>query len=290
MSAWFQMCWARVPYEQSTRPAEGFLASEISRSVSKIHDKFPQWFEVANSINELAMRILPLLQPVKTNDQQLLVAALYGRALTSFQSAYILAERGLTADARTVVRAAVETTVVLNAVVHDPSVSDLLVLRHQWHNRKLLKSWVDDPQAIVAMSAVQLAEFKAAIAQIDSTHPRVKDRGDPLIISNLAIKTGLLWLYNSVYRPTSGDAAHTSLQTLERHIQADDASEIQGLKFGPDVGNVCDTLSAAISTLLPAMRASIGLFDAPQFEPELNARTEAWKNLGIPANSAKVST
>lgn len=203
----------------ATRPNEGFLSSEISRSVSKIHDGFPLWFEVANSINELGMRILPLLQPVKTNDQQLLVAALYGRALTSFQSAYILAERGLTADARTVVRAAVETTVVL------------------------------------------------------------------------ALKTGLLWLYNSVYRPTSGDSAHTSLQTLERHVQADEASEIQGLRFGPDVANVCDTLSAAISTLLPAIKASITLFHVPQFGPELDACTEAWKSLGIPPkNSVKANS
>jgi hypothetical protein len=270
----------------ATRPTEGFLSSEISRSVSKIHDRFPQWFKAANSINELGMRILPLLQPVKTNDQQLLVAALYGRALTSFQSAYILAERGLTADARTVVRAAVETTVVLNAVVRDPSVSDLLVLRHQWHNRKLLKSWIDDPQAVAAMSAAQLTEFKAAIASIDFTHPCVKDRGDPLIIASLALKTGLLWLYNAVYRPTSGDSAHTSLQTLERHVQADEASEIQGLRFGPDVANVCDTLSAAISTLLPAIKASITLFHVPQFGPELDACTEAWKSLGIPPKNS----
>jgi len=266
----------------TSRAAEGFLSSEVSLSVSRIHARFPQWFKVADSLNELAMRILPSLQPAKDSDQQLLVATLYGRALTSFQSAYILAERGLTADARTVVRAAVETTVVLNAVVHDASMSELLVLRHQWHNRKLLKSWVDDPQAVAAMSPEQLAEFKTAINQIDSTHPRVKDIKDPLNIATLASKTGLLWLYNAVYRPTSGDAAHTSLQTLERHVQADAAAEIQGLKFGPDVGNVCDTLSAAISTLMPAIRASIMLFDIPQFHAELDGNAEAWKALGVP--------
>jgi Family of unknown function (DUF5677) len=70
------------------------------------------------------------------------VALLFGRALTSLQSVVILAERGLSADSRTVLRAAAETTIVLCAVAADAGVADQLVLRHQWHRRKLLTSWL----------------------------------------------------------------------------------------------------------------------------------------------------
>lgn len=138
-----------------SRPTEGFLSSEVSLSGSRIHAIFLQWSKVADSLNELAMRILPSLQSAKDSDQPLLVVTLYGRALTSFQSAYILAKRGLTADARTVVRAAVETTVVLNAIVQESTMSDLLVLRHQWHDRKLLESWAYDSQAVAAIERHQ---------------------------------------------------------------------------------------------------------------------------------------
>ena len=72
----------------------------------------------------------------------MVAAALYGRALASYQSALILAERGLIADARTVVRAAAEAVIVLSAVAKDAGVCDLLVDRHVWHHVKMRKAWL----------------------------------------------------------------------------------------------------------------------------------------------------
>ena len=90
-------------------------------------------------------------------------AALYARTLTSFQAAYVLTERGMLADARTVVDAVAETAIVC----------------------------------------------------------------------------------------ASGDAAHTSIGALNRHIRADAQGNILGLKFGPDVGDLPATLSDGIRASNP---------------------------------------
>jgi hypothetical protein len=99
---------------------DGLLSSELSASIAKIRADFAPWFKVATSLSNPGMRVLPVLKPNKTSDQQLLAAALYGRVLTYFQSTYVLTERGLLGDARAIVSVAVETTVVLSALVQDP--------------------------------------------------------------------------------------------------------------------------------------------------------------------------
>ena len=80
--------------------------------------------------NALGMQVLPNAKASTTDNQQLIAAALYGRTLTSFQAAIVLAERGMIGDARTIVRAAAETAIVLAAVAQDAAVCDLLIDRH----------------------------------------------------------------------------------------------------------------------------------------------------------------
>jgi hypothetical protein len=115
-------------------PAEGFLSQDVAALVEQIKLQFAPWFRVAMRFSSLGMRLLPALKPNTNNNQQLLAATAYGRTLTSFQRAYILAERGLSADARTVVRSAAETAIFMAALSKGKSVGDLLVKRHFYHH------------------------------------------------------------------------------------------------------------------------------------------------------------
>src|SRR2546426_12428353 len=111
------------------------------------------------------------------------------------------------ADARTVVRAAAETAIVLCAVVKDAAVCDLLIDRHFWHHRKLRNAWLNDPQAIAEMTAEDIEAVKTILAEADEYHPKSKDlKTDPVAIASLAQKAEVTALYNAVYRPASGDA------------------------------------------------------------------------------------
>lgn len=263
--------------------SEGFLSSSIATSIANIRADFAPWFATADSFNELGMRVLPAAKADQSSNQQVVAAALYGRTLTSFQAAYILAERGMLSDARTVVRAAAETAIVLCAVIQDSSVCNLLIDRHFWHHRKLRYAWLNDPQAVAEMTSEQVDAVKATVTEADKTHPRAQQlKGDPVSIATLAQQAGVTALYNAIYRSTSGDAAHTSIDALNRHISADAQANIVGLKFGPAADDLPATLSDAISVLGHALQAVIDVFRLPQFSDDLARCVASWKALGVP--------
>ena len=187
------------------------------------------------------------------------------------------------ADARTVVRAAAETAFVLAALARDAAVLDLLELSHYYARRKLYGVWLRDSAARDIMKPEEIAALKQNIADIDRDYPTVKDMGgDPLKIANMAGQAGLISIYNAVYRATSGDAAHTSMTALERHIRADAAGNIQSMTVGPEVGDLTDTISAAITVLSLVIEASTKLFAVQKFTNDLRECMAKWQALGLP--------
>jgi Family of unknown function (DUF5677) len=265
--------------------SQGFLSANMAVSTAKIRRDFAAWFAVAEGFNALAMRVLPNAKAATDNNQQVVAAALYGRVLTSFQAAVILSERGLIADARTVVRAAAETAIVLSAVAKDAAVCDLLIDRHVWHHVKIRKAWLRDPQATAQITPAEAAAVKETIADAEAQFPQSKTlKADPVQIAALAEKAGVMALYNTVYRSTSGDAAHTSLDALNRHIRVDANGDIAGMKFGPSGDDLPATLSDAISVLGFALHAVADLFQIPGLIDDLAARVGEWKALGAPAD------
>lgn len=269
---------------------EGFLSDDLSSSVANIRRDFASWFDVATAFNALGMRVLPKVTADQASNQQLIAATLYGRTLTSFQAVFLLSERGMLSDARTVVRAATETAIVLVAVLKDETICDRLVERHFWHHRKLRNAWLNDPAAIKEMTTQDVAAIEACIADIDAQHPTVKElKRDPIEVAALASAAGVTDLYNAVYRPTSGDAAHTSIDALNRNVHADAQANITGLKFGPDVSDLTSTLSDSMSVLGHALHAVIEHFQLKEFDVELHESIAQWKGLGIPARFANVA-
>ena len=91
-------------------------------------------------------------------------------------------------------------------------------------------------------------------------------------------------LYNTVYRSTSGDAAHTSLDALNRQIRVDASGDIAGMKFGPSSDDLSVTVSDAISVLGFALHAVADLFQITGLIDELATGVAEWKALGVPAD------
>ena len=269
--------------EGAKSPRQSFLDPEaMAGVVERIRSQHAPWFNLADRAHGIAVRALPMIRPPVEDNQRLVAAALYGRTLTSFESAYLLAERGLSADARSLVRALVESTIVLCALAVDPpSVLDQLLCRELVNRRKLLNAWLEDPEAIAAMSEEKKTMFRESLAEVRRMRPDLKD--DPIDVRRLAGTCGLLSMYNTAYRMLSSDSAHASLQSLEHHIKAN-SSEILGLKYGPDPVFVPRTLSSAVPTLLSATFCATELFGVlSYFRSELEETLASWKALGEPS-------
>jgi hypothetical protein len=148
--------------------ADGFLG-DLSPAIVRIRYEFANWFAVVCDLNRLGMSLFPLLKPRQEDHQLILAGTLYGRCLLSIQGAVLLAERGLAADTRTIVRAATETAITLGALVKHESVIDLLLLRYAYAERAMRNAWLQDPEAVAMMSAEQVAAVRCVIANLSTT-------------------------------------------------------------------------------------------------------------------------
>ncbi|CAJ0734840.1 hypothetical protein R16034_00020 [Ralstonia edaphis] len=261
----------------------GFLAIS-PESIANIRRDYESWFAAAERFNELAMQVLRKVKPNGNSEQQVVGAALYGRALTSLQAALVLSERGMIADARTVVRAAAETVIVLSALAKDSGVCSLLLDRHVWHHAKMQRVWLNDRQIKAQLTPAESANVSDTLAAIEAQFPQSKTlKVDPVAIATLAATGGVTVLYNSVFRATSGDAAHTTLDTLNRHVRVDSHGDIIGMKFGPCADDLAVTLSDAISVIGFGLHAVADLFQIPELVDQLAECVAEWKALGAPA-------
>ncbi|KXW57130.1 hypothetical protein FEMY_23510 [Ferrovum myxofaciens] len=255
-----------------------------------IRKNFAPWFEVSDSFNNLGMRLLGAVDPSssKDNNQQMHVVALYLRTLTSFQAVCVLTERGMLADARVVVRAAIETAIVLFALVKDASVCDQLLEKDYWQRLKLGSVALNDPEYLAQTPSKEIEIIEAAIQEIKNKRPNLKSSDpDPVNVADLAKKAGVTSYYNVIFRWTSGDATHTSLAAIKRHCIVDSNNEVTGLKYEPDVTDLPATLHFAMLTLDLAVGAVYTLFNLTQFNKEQRQCMDNLQALGIPPSQYK---
>jgi hypothetical protein len=256
---------------------EGFLSPEFSKTVAQIRRDHRAWFDMLNMCNRLAMDVLPCVKPGTSDNQKLLEAGLYGRAVQSFQAIALLGERGMSGDARTVLRSLCETVIVQRRTAQDARFVDKLVERHDYHRRTLGNALLRDRPAMANMDSEQVRKLQAVIEEITAQYPA--GRPTDINLADEAATAGGTAMYNVIFRPTSGDAAHAGLNALDRHFAVDEKDKISGLRFGPDASELADTLSLAISLLLHVMDSAIESFSLAEFRAGLAGCLESWKTL-----------
>jgi hypothetical protein len=260
---------------------QSYLDPEASAQlVARIRSLNPEWFALADASLLVALHVLALTEPSTSDNVQVVAAPLMARVVTSFQSTYLLAERGLCSDARSIVRGQIESALTLGALVVRPQDTlDLLMRRDVVHRKKLLGSWLNDPEAVAVLTTERQREFSQAIATLEQEFPGLKN--DPLNLAELARWQNAMWLYNGGYRIFSGDSAHTSLLSLQNHhIRANADGEILSLKYGPDPALVSNTLFSAISSLNWAAKSATLIFNLRQFYAVLDDLKNKWQALG----------
>jgi Family of unknown function (DUF5677) len=240
-----------------------------------IRQRHAPWFVFAEKLNRLAMTVM--LREVPRVPEELYVSTLYARAVTMFQGAVRLAERGMAAEARTLVRGCAETAIALGCVRRDRGFFGQLDEDYDKHRIALANDLLRVPEDDPNISAAQRADLHHLIAELSAQyqppHPQRINWADA------AVAGGMTDLYRTVYRETSGDSAHVGLKALERHVQTDASGTILGLRFHPDVEGVDDTISQAIASLSHATEAKLkGLGDAAT-EAQLRALVREWSDL-----------
>src|SRR5260370_35572255 len=64
---------------------EGFLSPDLASWIAATRFQFKDWFDLVDSFNQEAMKVLLAIKPSQSENQQLVASLLYRRALQSFQ-------------------------------------------------------------------------------------------------------------------------------------------------------------------------------------------------------------
>jgi hypothetical protein len=106
----------------------GFLSDEIDtfRTVVRTKNPYRQWFEFAGELNLYGSEAIRAHRFNERDTQRMTISALFIRSHQSLQVAMILIERGMIADARTVLRTLVEGAIAQIALAADAGVIDQL--------------------------------------------------------------------------------------------------------------------------------------------------------------------
>jgi hypothetical protein len=254
---------------------EGFLEDAERERIANIRHRHAQWFSIVEKLNRLAMMVLLRERPMV--NEEVYIGTLYARAVSMFQGVVRLAERGMGAEARTLVRACAETAIALGCVRRDKGFFDRLDEDYDKHRLALANDLLrlvpeDDPN----LSVEQRTELQQFVDGLSAQYSPAKSR--PINWADAAVAAGLTDLYVIIYRTTSADGAHVSLKALERYLQVDGRNNIKGFRFSPEF-EIADTLSAAIAALMHATEAKLSGAGDAEGERQWRELIHEWNDL-----------
>lgn len=226
----------------------GFLSPDLDNWRANVRKGFPERFGLLDEINVVVQRCLADLGklPPRPDDDprgRLLTCALWTRQLHLFQGTVINLERGMVANARTLMRSAFETLFFVGASLWVPDFYRTAMCDYKFQQDKLLRMHIgvlksapepdpDTPERVARLERV-LAEHHEQTAEYECK---------PAGFKNIADAASMGMVYDTYYRALSTDAAHVNVWALMNHFNAEDG----GIKHGPAVGDYRDTLNIAI--------------------------------------------
>jgi uncharacterized protein DUF5677 len=166
----------------------------------------------------------------------------------------VLVERGMIADARTVLRTLVEGGIAQIALAADAGVIDQLVAAHRKHQLTICREMLADEKCCEQLSPAQIAQLEATVSELNSLKGVPGEEPRAINWADLA-KKHCPDLYLLLYRPLSSDGVHTTVDAINRHLEADEEFHITGLKGGPELTDIVETLSIACLSFIWALNS-----------------------------------
>jgi Family of unknown function (DUF5677) len=248
-----------------------YLAPEMAGWLTVNRKRNREWFELAFEINRLAQQLWNELPSVLNESAwKFTTRLLYLRGINSFQAAVILSNHGLTIDAGTQTRSAFEDLFCLAASKQDEALVARLV-RAQNNSRKKIARAVSQLPADLGLEAATAAKLK----EFADTY----EDGQQLNFAEIADVGSLKPVYDVYYRSLSHDAAHPTLDSLERLLRTNANGDIEGFATGPDQPDIGRTLAYACVAGFYLISTMVQFFENTPVHEGVTAIFDAYKKL-----------
>jgi len=207
---------------------DGFLSEDIQEWIGKHRRENKDIFNLCSDLNTLCQKLLLSLKPKKDDSQKVIVTILFIRILSHFQGINILTERGMLAEARSLLRGMLDATFAAVALAKHQELVTEFVNDDHWQRLKCLNSFGNLPKKIKKRHRVgqnKLKELKESI-QKEIDDKEIK----PLTSEYLARKADLLFYYNTLYVILSS-SIHSRIRDMDQYFDEGDINEQEALSF-----------------------------------------------------------
>lgn len=218
----------------------GYLSPESANWIAKNRGEHSGWFSHVDRLNRLAQRAVFAVSADEDSNREVVSILVFLRALFHFQAVVLLAERGMTVEARSLARGSLEAAFCLRALIADDAFLDQLV-RADTHHRKNIVSALTGPSHRHFLDPSRIPALESFLIELKSS-----GKTAPLNVEQTAKMGGLHEVYQTIYRALSGDASHVSASSLNRYMADADEGKTT-IAVGPVVpaGEIDETLQAA---------------------------------------------
>lgn len=244
--------------------AGGFLADDLTEFRKNVRIKHAIDFSHMERTNALAMRILWTLPLADLDDAKAHAIMCYTRAVQSFQGVILMAERGAMTEARILLRALAETLFLALGLFEKPDMLARLQEDHAAHRKGVANAIID--MNIAGKTGADISRFEQEVKDVRT---RYGDKPRSIKWSALAYEVGVGEIHEAAYRFTSGDAAHATLASLNRHVKAKDGGDLHQFIFKPTDDDLGWTFRAALASMVKLMELAVTKMSASRFEQDL---------------------
>jgi hypothetical protein len=251
----------------------GFLSDGIEASIARIRAENAAWFQLAGDTNIVLMRAMTAAMTATkgTNwSREAVAVRILMRSSGTFQGVILLAERGMVAQSRMLVRSIIEDSFCAAGLVDKPD--------------DIIKMLRDDAEA----SRRNQAKFIVAQQLGNSTEDLVRleaiteemDKKVKLINQKEMAKLGPMLPQYLNYQRLSDDSVHTSASSLNKHVAANADHTGWSYKLGPgQKDDNAATLHRALLATLPVGIVVTQIIPDPVNNAALMALAERFRTL-----------
>ncbi len=255
---------------------QGFLDDETQVVQQIVRDRYSDWRELLLRLSKVAVANQHAIRVPLDCDPCRYAAVAYARTLSTTQGAVRLLEIGLVPQARTLLRAAMETMFALVALTKTPAFIDRLLEGHKAERRRIagnVRGW-EAPE--LKAQAEHLEASGALQSSIDS-------KAKKLTTFQVAEAAQLQEWYRGPYMVFSW-SVHGAPADLDRHVVLSADKQVESLRNEPEIDKQESTWMAAIEILLMSTEALATLFsnvDRTQLEQINTEKLDLAKKSGL---------
>jgi len=228
---------------------DGFLSNEADEGRNLVLNSYREAFVLAKDLNRQAMRLFREYSLCMNNEVKIAIAALMTRIVETYQGVIIMLERGMTSQARMLVRSQLEALFQMAAMVKNPNLYDSYAAKHYRSTISALKAAKRWKQESLQG---RLSKEKIDELILDNENKLEEIKAVSLQIYQWAEKAGLSDFYNVFYIENSS-AIHSDMWALDDHVL--DSEHGLQVNIGPNDFDLYHILRTSISIMISAIES-----------------------------------